>query len=63
MSVYAQNQQLERQVAATLTSGILAASGVLKDVSSVDAIAEQGVLVFNAILMALQKSTKDRVHS
>ena len=64
MSVFAQNQQLERQVAGTLASGILAAGGVLKDATTVEQAAEQGIAVFNAVLAALQQSARDlRAHS
>lgn len=59
MSVFAQNQQLERQLAGALASGILAAGGVLKDASTVEQAADQSVAVFNAVLAAMQKSTRD----
>ncbi|HEY2346645.1 MAG TPA: hypothetical protein VGH80_12340 [Xanthomonadaceae bacterium] len=60
MSVFAQNQQLERQLAGTLASGILAAGGVLKEAFTVEQAADQSIAVFNAVLAALQKSTRDQ---
>lgn len=64
MSVYAQNQQFERQLAGTLANGILAAGGVLKEASTVEQTAERSVAVFNAVLAALQKSTRgERAHA
>ena len=61
MSTYEQNQQVERQVAGTLAGGILASGGGgVGEASTVEEAAERSIAVYNAVLAALQKSTRDQ---
>ena len=61
MSTFEQNLQLERQLAGTLANGILAAGGGgVTGASTIEQAAEQSIAVYNAVLAALQKNTRDQ---